>query len=88
MDLVGYRRNGHNELEDPSVTLPLSYARIAEQPSVLTVYANKLKVLSCTGILITAACCTVASVPSYKVNPLIWKLYGQEVHGCKFWSAL
>ncbi|WIA12981.1 hypothetical protein OEZ85_006593, partial [Tetradesmus obliquus] len=42
VDIVGYRRNGHNELDDPRVTLPLSYAIIAQHPTVLETYSAKL----------------------------------------------
>ena len=43
VDIVGYRRNGHNELDDPRVTLPLSYKRIAGHPPVLDLYAARLQ---------------------------------------------
>jgi 2-oxoglutarate dehydrogenase complex dehydrogenase (E1) component-like enzyme len=43
IDLVGYRRNGHNELDVPGVTLPLTYARIAAHPPVLDLYAARLQ---------------------------------------------
>jgi hypothetical protein len=44
VDIVGYRRNGHNELDDPRVTLPLSYQLIEQHPTVLEIYARKLQV--------------------------------------------
>jgi 2-oxoglutarate dehydrogenase E1 component len=44
VDIVGYRRNGHNELDDPRVTLPLSYQLIQQHPTVLEIYAKKLMV--------------------------------------------
>lgn len=43
VDLVGYRRNGHNELDDPAITLPLSYDVIEDHPSVLHRYAQQLE---------------------------------------------
>lgn len=49
INLIGYRRHGHNELDDPSITLPLTYARIREHPTVLEIFRDKLlheKVLS------------------------------------------
>ncbi|BDA49631.1 probable 2-oxoglutarate dehydrogenase E1 component [Coccomyxa sp. Obi] len=42
VDLVGYRRHGHNELDDPQATLPLTYERIQEHPRVLDIYAARL----------------------------------------------
>ncbi|MDI3257281.1 MAG: 2-oxoglutarate dehydrogenase E1 component [Kyrpidia sp.] len=42
IDLVGYRRWGHNETDDPVMTQPLLYGNIASHPSVRTLYARKL----------------------------------------------
>jgi 2-oxoglutarate dehydrogenase E1 component len=42
VDLVGYRRHGHNELDNPKTTLPLTYERIQRHPRVLNIYAQRL----------------------------------------------
>ncbi len=42
IDLVGYRRYGHNEGDEPSFTQPLMYARIQQHPSVRALWANTL----------------------------------------------
>jgi 2-oxoglutarate dehydrogenase E1 component len=42
IDLVGYRRYGHNEGDEPAYTQPLMYAAIARHPSVRELYQATL----------------------------------------------
>ncbi len=42
VDMFCYRRFGHNEGDDPTMTQPLMYAKIKEHPSVRDLYAERL----------------------------------------------
>lgn len=42
IDILGYRRHGHNEGDEPGFTQPLLYSQIRKHPSVQTLYSNKL----------------------------------------------
>ncbi|GAB4129471.1 MAG: 2-oxoglutarate dehydrogenase E1 component [Rhodothalassiaceae bacterium] len=43
VDMFCYRRFGHNESDEPAFTQPLMYAAIRNHPSVLSLYAERLK---------------------------------------------
>ena len=43
IDLVGYRRWGHNEGDEPAFTQPLMYERVRQHPSVRALWARRLE---------------------------------------------
>ena len=40
IDMIGYRRHGHSEVDDPTVTQPLIYKAIKEHPPLWEIYAE------------------------------------------------
>src|SRR6266851_795203 len=41
IDLIGYRRHGHSEVDDPTITQPLLYKKINEHAPLYKIYAEK-----------------------------------------------
>src|SRR5437762_2879304 len=40
VDIIGYRRHGHSEVDDPTITQPKLYERIKEHPQLWKIYAE------------------------------------------------
>src|ERR1700747_1795661 len=41
IDLIGFRRHGHSEVDDPPITQPLLYAKIKDHPPLWQIYARQ-----------------------------------------------
>ncbi len=44
LDLIGYRRHGHSEIDDPTLTQPTLYSRIRERKPIWETYVETLEV--------------------------------------------
>jgi 2-oxoglutarate dehydrogenase E1 component len=44
IDMIGYRRHGHSEVDDPTITQPLLYKAIKEHPPLWEIYAEDIGV--------------------------------------------
>src|ERR1700687_1093672 len=42
LDVIGYRRHGHSEVDDPTITQPLLYAKIKDHPRLWRIYAKEI----------------------------------------------
>lgn len=42
IDLIGYRRHGHSEVDDPTITQPLLYKAIKEHPPLWQIYSEDI----------------------------------------------
>ena len=42
IDVIGYRKRGHNEIDEPRFTQPVMYQKIDKHPTCLEIYRNQL----------------------------------------------
>merc|ERR1719266_3118458 len=42
VDMVGYRKHGHNEIDEPMFTQPIMYSIIKKHPDILSIYSKQL----------------------------------------------
>ncbi len=42
VDLVGFRRHGHSEVDDPTITQPILYRKIKDHPMLYQIYAKNV----------------------------------------------
>ena len=84
IDLIGFRRYGHSEVEDPTVTQPLLYDKIAKHPLAWEVYAQRLGLDAATIDEMKKEATAGLSEShekgrAYQKRPVFWKLP-------KFWG--
>src|SRR5512146_2185364 len=65
IDVVGYRRHGHNEGDEPSYTQPLMYERIRQTPTIRQRYAEQL---AAEGVLDAAAAQAAADAATARLQ--------------------
>ncbi len=84
IDLIGYRRHGHSEVDDPTVTQPLIYKAIKEHPPLYEIYAEDIgaddveaRVHAIRGELEEAQtkAKTLKSKPLMRTMPAYWDSY-------------
>jgi len=92
VDIVCYRRHGHNELDEPSLTQPLTYREIATHPTVLHIHTHKLieQGLVDTGIvrrmseaILEEYEAEYASAKAYVPSPDDWLASNWQVGSCR-----
>ncbi len=44
IDMIGYRRHGHSEVDDPTITQPLRYRKIEAHPPMWRIYSERIGV--------------------------------------------
>ncbi len=67
IDMVCYRRHGHNEADDPSYTQPLMYRKIKTHPSAAVQYA---RTLVASGLVDEAAVTAMRKTVSGRLNAI------------------
>ena len=84
IDLIGYRRHGHSEVDDPTVTQPLIYKALKEHPPLYEIYAEDIgaddveaRVQAIRGELEEAQtkAKTLKSKPLMRTMPAYWDSY-------------
>ena len=75
IDLIGYRRHGHNEGDEPAFTQPLMYEKIAKHPTALTKYTEQLVN---SGAFSEAECKSIKKTFRDKMQEAYEKVHGKK----------
>ncbi len=89
VDIIGFRRYGHSEIEDPTITQPVLYDKISKHPLAWEVYAQELRLDDATiDTMKTRATAGLREGQEkgrqYQKRPVCWKLpefWGRYVGG-------
>ncbi|MES2756262.1 MAG: 2-oxoglutarate dehydrogenase E1 component [Pseudomonadota bacterium] len=75
LDIISYRKLGHNEQDTPALTQPLMYKKIAQHPGTRKLYADKLAaqgtIAADTGDQMVAAFRAAMDAGKHTVDPVI-----------------
>jgi 2-oxoglutarate dehydrogenase E1 component len=83
IDLIGFRRHGHSEVDDPTITQPRLYAKIKDHPPLWQIYASE-KGLDATPIVKQvrqefdesfAIASKATEKPTHRQLPFYWEHY-------------
>jgi 2-oxoglutarate dehydrogenase E1 component len=83
VDLVGFRRHGHSELDDPTITQPKLYQAIKSHPPLWKIYSEKLGIDAQPGVDAALAAygaaqdqsATASEIPQITTLPEYWDGY-------------
>ena len=88
VDIIGYRRHGHSEVDDPTITQPIRYARIKDHPPLHELYAKQTGVDNSRRVQEITAEISEAQKQATKLKkmPRLAQLpeYWNKYHGGKF----
>ncbi len=68
VDLIGFRRHGHSEIDDPTMTQPLLYDKITNHPSLWKLYSKKTGISADTYVASTRKQFETAKEEAGRVN--------------------
>ncbi len=91
IDLIGYRRHGHSEVDDPTITQPLLYKKIEKHPVLWKIYGRQLDIPDEQGEALVArvrdeldaaqkAASSLEKKPSLRTLPKYWDRFQGGCH--------
>ncbi len=92
VDLIGYRRHGHSEVDDPTITQPLRYNRIKKHAPLYEIYAKqtgadisgRVKELQAEFTDAQKRATTMQKIPTLAQLPEYWSPYKGGPHKAEY----